>query len=524
MAEGSPDKLAAGRIIDSRWRVARRIGAGSMGAVYEVEHVLSGERAALKMMHPRLLADEELRRRFRQEALVTSALRCEHIVQTLDAGTDPDTNAPYLAMELLVGIDLDRRLDCFGPPRYPEALALLAQVAEALDVTHEAGIVHRDINPKNVFVTPRSDGRLVVKVLDYGVAKVVAESPTAAGTLAAGTPLYMAPEQLRGDGDIDGAADRYALGQLAFTLLTGSPFWLDEHERTKKVFQLVNAILDGPREPAKVRAARRGVALPPAFDGWFERATHRDRAARFSSAREQIEALAGALEVALSSGLRKRRARGTSLDGSACERLAGRAAEGDEMAWQQLVSTLWPFWLRSVRRNPAMGSLGKQEDHVNDVVARLVEKLSPRGGAALGTYPTWSARHPDKGFEDWLRIVTAFTVRDHVRHTLGRSKQHDPDMPSHKRLLNEFVASPSIDEVGGFRPSYTSAQLADKLLGFARERLSTDRLDALTLWLQGADYGEIAESMGHHDADEARRLLRAAIAVLRRQFTGDAAG
>lgn len=520
--EQNVDTLAAGYIVAHRWRIVRRIGGGSMGAVYEASHVLSGDRAALKVMHPQLLADDDLRRRFRQEALVTAAVSCEHIVEAFDAGTDPESHAPYLATELLAGIDLAERLERLGIPPQAEAIELLMQIAIALESTHAAGIVHRDVTPKNVFVTARPTGALCVKMLDFGVAKVIATSPYASATLAAGTPFYMSPEQIRGDGDIDAASDRFALGQLAFTLLTGAPYWQDEHDRGDKAFQLVSAMLGGPVEAPRERALRRGISLPAGFDAWFARATHRERAARFASADEQIRALAETLGVPLAHHPSPTSTGRVVIDGAYCEALAARATLGDDGAWQTLVSHLWPFWLKTVRRHREMGSLAKQEDHVNDVVARLVEKMSPRAGAALGAYPAWRERNPDKGFEDWLRIVTAFTVRDHVRRTLGRGKRDDPDMPSAKRLLNEFVASPSMDEAGGWNPSYTTAQLAQRLITFARERLSEPQFDALTLWLQGADHDEIAAQQDTLDAEAARKLLRSAVAVLRRQFQAGA--
>lgn len=203
------------------------------------------------------------------------------------------------------------------------------------------------------------------------------------------------------------------------------------------------------------------------------------------------------------------------LDLARCEALVAASCDGDEDAWRELVEILWPTWIALVRGSRTMGSLARSEDHVNDVVARLVEKLSPRGGGALGLYAAWREGAPGKDFGDWLRIVTANTVTDFVRHALGRSKTRDPDLPSAKRLLNEFSASPAIDEVGGLRPAYTAAQAARQLLDFARARLSAEQFAALVSWLQG---GEADEPEG--DAEQAKKRVRAAIAVLRRQFAG----
>jgi hypothetical protein len=204
-----------------------------------------------------------------------------------------------------------------------------------------------------------------------------------------------------------------------------------------------------------------------------------------------------------------------TFDVEACEKLVTVAIEGDETAWQKLVELLWPTWIGLVRGSRSMGNMGRSEDHVNNVVARLIEKLSPRGGGALGLYAAWREGNAGKDFGDWLRIVTANTVRDYLRHTLGRSKTRDPDLPSAKRLLNEFSASPAIDEVGGTRPAFTAAQQARQLLDFARMRLAPEQYQSLVAWLQGGEPDDDEDG-----AEDAKKRVRAAIAVLRRQFAG----
>jgi len=210
------------------------------------------------------------------------------------------------------------------------------------------------------------------------------------------------------------------------------------------------------------------------------------------------------------------------LDLGLCESLAVRAADGEPHVWRQLAEHLWPFWQHAVRTSRAMGSLARSEDHVHDVVALLVEKLGPEGGAALGLYPTWRAVNPDKTFEDWIRIVTAFAVRDYVRHALGRRKARAPEEPSPKRLLNEFVTSPAVDDpIFAIRPEMTTAQMARQLVTWAESRLAPDQQTALMMWLAGAECDEIGESLSGGDEEKARKLLRAAIATLRRKFARD---
>jgi hypothetical protein len=207
-----------------------------------------------------------------------------------------------------------------------------------------------------------------------------------------------------------------------------------------------------------------------------------------------------------------------TLDLERCEALVKRTNEGDSGAWKELVEILWPVWLKLVRNSRDMGSLAKAEDHVHNAVLDLIEKFGPERGTTLALYPAWRERNPDKTFEDWLRIVTAFTVRDYVRRALGRSRTKDPELPSAKRLLNEFVTSPAIDEVGGLRPAMTMAQTARELLTFAKSRLSADQYAGLIAWLEGAELDEIGAELSLRDPEGGRKVLRSAIAVLRRHF------
>ena len=165
-------------------------------------------------------------------------------------------------------------------------LVLLSQAALALDKTHAAGIVHRDLKPQNLFLTTRDDGSPLLKILDFGIAKVVASASQATqGTEAVGTPVYMAPEQTTGDGTIGPPADLYALGHIAFTLLSGQPYWQEERRAPRRRVRFPDPHRrDGPEEEATVRASRCGVTLPAAFDAWFAQATAPSPAERFGSA------------------------------------------------------------------------------------------------------------------------------------------------------------------------------------------------------------------------------------------------
>jgi serine/threonine-protein kinase len=203
--------LAVGSVFAGRYRIARRIAAGGMGAVYEVIHLETERRRALKVMHAHLFQSEELRERFKREAKVAAHVDSEFIVDVFDAGVDEATGMPFLVMELLRGEELGQRLKRVGRLPVDEALLYLHQTARALDKTHRASIVHRDLKPANVFLCERDEDTPRVKILDFGIAKVVAEgATTGAGTQSLGTPLYMAPEQFNPSAKLTGAADIYA--------------------------------------------------------------------------------------------------------------------------------------------------------------------------------------------------------------------------------------------------------------------------------------------------------------------------
>jgi tRNA A-37 threonylcarbamoyl transferase component Bud32 len=293
LAALQPDAVFAGR-----YRVVQAIKAGGMGAVYEVLDEVTNARRALKTMLPSVVEDGDMRARFALEARITGDVESDHIVRVFHAGVDDATGMPFLVMELLRGRDLGAELKARGRLPPDEIASYLAQAAGALDRTHAAGIVHRDLKPDNLFVTRRDDGSPCVKILDYGIAKVLAQSNHTSATQTLGTPAYMSPEQVRGKGGIGPAADVYALGHIAYALLVGEPYWEEEKRSGESLFPLFTAIVAGAPEPPLARALRRrGVELPTGFDAWFARSTALDPGARFPAATEAVAALAPALDT-----------------------------------------------------------------------------------------------------------------------------------------------------------------------------------------------------------------------------------
>ncbi len=277
--------LSPGSIFAGDFRVIQPLREGGMGAVYLVEQVSTGAERALKLMHPELVSDDTMRRRFETEAKVGSRIQSDHVVQVLAAGVDAPTGVPWMAMELLKGEDLARRLHR-GPVELEEAATILEQVCHALGAAHAVGIVHRDLKPENVFLAEARSVSTpsVVKLLDFGIAKVAA-AHVVANTDTIGTPYWMAPEQTALGEAIVPATDVWAIGLLAFRMLTGRCFWKAAEMRAGSEVLLREMLLDDI-PAASQRAAEYGVAprIPPGFDAWFARCVARDSTARIPDA------------------------------------------------------------------------------------------------------------------------------------------------------------------------------------------------------------------------------------------------
>ncbi len=336
------DLLRIGEVFHGQFEVLGLIRKGGMGCIYEVLHQGTRRKRALKVMPPAIVSDPELRARFKLEACVAGDIESEHIVEIFDAGVDDATGMPFILMERLRGKDLESISMDRGALPAREVVALISQVTMVLERTHAAGILHRDLKPENLFLTQRDDGTPRLKVLDFGIAKVVAENTVASeSTCGIGTPMYMPPEQIRGSADLGPAADLYALGHVAYTLLAGEPFFLEELEASNGIMTVLEHVLKGPKETACARAVRRrGVALPPSFDTWFARAIAKDPGDRFPSATEMLIALADALDVTLAQAMR------VSL------RISGAPDHRKPVPTPQAFASAAPWTAKSSRRWP----------------------------------------------------------------------------------------------------------------------------------------------------------------------------
>jgi serine/threonine-protein kinase len=293
----APTRLTEGALFfQGRYRIVRCLREGGMGAVYECIHLATRKRRALKVMHPQILALPGMRERFEFEARATAEIESDHIVETFDAGVDEVTGTPFLVMELLRGDDLASIVQAHGAFTPKETLVLLSQAALALDQTHAAGIVHRDLKLENLFLSAKDGGSTRLKVLDFGIAVGGPDAASLARGRVMGTPLFMAPEQASGGAPVGAAADLYALGHIAYAMLVGEPYWTEEHDALPLPTFLAT-LSAGATELASARAARRGGQLPPAFDAWFARSTATSPHARFDRASTQIADLATALDL-----------------------------------------------------------------------------------------------------------------------------------------------------------------------------------------------------------------------------------
>jgi serine/threonine-protein kinase len=274
-------EMKAGSLVAGKYELVRELARGGMGSVWVAHHRQLDAEVAIKFMDTELAESAEARARFEREARAAAALRSPHVVQMLDYGVDE--GVPFIVMELLVGEDLRMRLKRQRRLRLDEAAPILTQACKALRIAADASIVHRDLKPANVFITRVGDDE-VVKILDFGVAKSTSR-PAGEGTttgMLLGTPHYMSPEQARGGKQLDHRSDLWSLTVILYQMITGrKPFDGDE------IGDVIVKICT--EHPPSVRTY--DPTLPPALDGFFERALSVDPNDRFQSARALAEEL-----------------------------------------------------------------------------------------------------------------------------------------------------------------------------------------------------------------------------------------
>ena len=301
MALPNKAKIPVGTVLAGKHRITREIGRGGMAAVYEAENVDIGKRVAIKVLAQELTTSAVVVERFLREARAAAAIRSPYICDVYDSGRLED-GRPFLVLELLEGESLYERMTVVRNLDAETTVAIITQVCRGLAKAHAASIVHRDLKPENIFLTKDEEGRLCAKILDFGLAKFYAPMNNGDAKQARltregavfGTPAYMSPEQVRGQGAVDHRADLWALGCITFECLTGRTVWQTDQGVAMTFAQIANAPL--PR-PAEFRPD-----LPPSFTAWFDRALSRSIDQRYQTAKEFADELAIALEVSTSPG------------------------------------------------------------------------------------------------------------------------------------------------------------------------------------------------------------------------------
>ncbi len=280
-----PESLV-GTTLDGRYRLVEHLASGGMGSIFRSEHVYMRKDLALKVLRPDLSALPDIAERFRREAEIAASLEHENIVRVTDFGRSPE-GWLFLAMELLEGESLFERLRRSGPMMPEEASRVLVQVCRGLDAAHARGVVHRDLKPENVFLTARPPG--LVKILDFGIAKITDPrivSDTQAG-MVVGTPEYLSPEQASG-GAVDGRADIYAVGLIAWRMLAGHHPFKAEDGRGLLLMQATKQV-------PPITEARSDLAAWPELVEVIARACAKSVGDRYQSAADLAEALESCL-------------------------------------------------------------------------------------------------------------------------------------------------------------------------------------------------------------------------------------
>jgi serine/threonine-protein kinase len=286
MTEAAPSLV--GSVLENAYQLTRLVGQGAMGAVYEGVQLRLRKRVAVKVMDRNLAANPELIARFRREIDVTAKLAHPNIVQVSDFGTAP-TGEPFLVMEYLEGEDLERVLEREGRVSFARAVHIVNQLASALAVTHAEGIVHRDLKPANVFLVKVPGQTDFVKVVDFGISKVLKASTTklTRAQMIVGTPEYMSPEQAAAKIDeIDHRSDQWSLACIAWHMLVGQqPFFGPD------VNAILHQVMNG--EPPPLGPGLAGL-LPGQVEAVLRRALSKRQIDRFPT----ITAFAKAFEAA----------------------------------------------------------------------------------------------------------------------------------------------------------------------------------------------------------------------------------
>ncbi len=273
-----------GAVLSRRFRLVKKIGAGGMGAVYATDQVIDGRKVAVKLLHPEFVHEPEVKARFLEEARTCQRLIHPNILRVFDC-SEAEDGTPYIVMELLEGVPLSAYTENGGRVPLAQSATIAQGILAGLAAAHAQGIVHRDLKPENVFLANEGGTHFVVKLLDFGIAKVMDAaggmgSKTRTGMLL-GTPAYMSPEQVKNSKDVDPRSDLWSAGVMLYEMLTGRTAFPAPTEYAR-----LFAVLNNTPEPIETIDPQLAPLVP-----FMLRAMDKNRETRFQSALEMNRAL-----------------------------------------------------------------------------------------------------------------------------------------------------------------------------------------------------------------------------------------
>jgi serine/threonine-protein kinase len=267
---GSGDDPLIGTVLGGTFKIVGLIAAGGMGRLYDAEHLRLDRLYAIKVIHESYASISDLVLRFDREARAMSRIKSIHVVQVIDVLRAQD-GRPCIVFEKLEGEDLEEHLEKVGRLRLRTALDLARQLCHGLAAAHAHNIVHRDLKPSNLFLTPSEDGGFLLKILDFGVAKMEQDANLTATGAVVGTPAYMAPEQARSSAGVDARSDVYAVGAVLYRMITGRA----PYAATDVTATLASVLEKEPTRPTTIEKS-----IPIGMEALVQRAMARDPKAR----------------------------------------------------------------------------------------------------------------------------------------------------------------------------------------------------------------------------------------------------
>ena len=479
--------LQPGTVFAKDFRIVRHLSSGGMGSVFVVEQLSTGKERALKVMHMELSADAAHRVRFESEARISASIESDHVVEVLAAGVDPETNIPWLVMELLRGDTLEGHVEAHGPMSRGSLRECARQLKHVLEQAHTLGLVHRDLKPENLFLAAarRQDVPFTLKILDFGIAKWAQEAKgTLKNSQMLGSPLWMAPEQLRPGATISPATDVWALGLIAYFLLTGSHYWATANSSDASITGLLMEIVNDPMPPPSERAKAYApsASLPEGFDAWFAATTNRAPEGRFDQAGPCLDGLIAMLgEPSVSAAPLPSigpRPSSASLD---------REGLSDSNDPEMLLRLARVYELRDTDQPRAVEAYRKvleltASDDARDALVTLLERMGRY--ADLADVLTQEAERAGQGARAarlWRKVASA-------------KLEHLGDEPGHLEALRQaFSAEPKDGEVA---EGLVDALVAARGLDEAEAVVAAAREAGLGSTLVERLAGQVAEARG----------------------------